>query len=216
MSLGDFLREYMKESKVTMREIAKRAELSPQTISNLVKVKNKYGEQIRPDMETFRKLAKATGFTAAELMAIDNMDYEAETDDIIDFPIIGDIAAGYNGEATENFTGDEIQIPKAWLKGRPRGDYFTLKVKGDSMYPLYQDGDIILVKRQTTLNHSGQIGVVMFEDTSATLKKVEYVYGEDWMRLIPINPAFPPIVVRDEALEHCRVLGYPVNMIRDI
>lgn len=138
------------------------------------------------------------------------------TDDVVTYEIIGDIAAGYEGRAEEEYTGIEISIPKEWLKGRPKSDYFMLRVKGDSMYPTYQEGDIILVKRQITLDHSGQIGVVMFEDTNATLKKVEYVYGEDWMRLIPINPQYPPIMVENEALEHCRVLGYPVKLIREI
>lgn len=140
----------------------------------------------------------------------------ADKDDVVEFSIIGDIAAGYTGEAVEEYTGLEIGVPKEWLRGRPKSDYFMLKVKGDSMYPTYQDGDVILVKRQITLDHSGQVGVVMFEDTSATLKKVEYVMGEDWMKLIPINPQYPPIMVENEALEHCRVLGYPVKLIRDI
>lgn len=138
------------------------------------------------------------------------------TDDIVVFEVIGDIAAGYQGRAEEIRSGIEIAIPREWLHGRPVSDYFVLKVKGDSMFPAYQDGDFILVKRQVTLDHSGQIGVVMFEDTSATLKKVEYVYGEDWMRLVPINPQYPPILVEGEALEHCRVLGYPVKLIRDV
>lgn len=138
------------------------------------------------------------------------------TDDIVTYEVLGNIAAGYEGEAVEESSGIEISLPREWLRGRPKSDYFMLRVKGDSMYPTYQEGDIILVKRQDTLDHSGQIGVVMFEDTSATLKKVEYVYGEDWMRLIPINPQYPPIMVRDEALEHCRVLGYPIKLIREI
>jgi SOS-response transcriptional repressor LexA len=66
------------------------------------------------------------------------------------------------------------------------------------------------------MNHSGQIGVVVYDDDKATLKRVEYVMGEDWMKLSPINPQFPPVIVRDEALEHCRVLGIPKLVIRKI
>lgn len=138
------------------------------------------------------------------------------TDDIVTFEVIGDIAAGYKGEAVEEYTGIEIAIPREWLRGRPKSDYFMLKVKGDSMYPAYQEGDYILVKRQITLDHSGQIGIVMFDDDRATIKRVEYVNGEDWMKLIPINPNYPPIMVENESLEHCRVLGYPVKLIREI
>ena len=66
------------------------------------------------------------------------------------------------------------------------------------------------------MNHSGQIGVVIYDDDKATLKRIEYVFGEDWMKLIPLNPQFPPIMIRNEALEHCRVLGIPKMLIRDI
>ena len=138
------------------------------------------------------------------------------TEDIVNFPLIGEIAAGYECEAVEEYTGVEVAIPREWLRGRRASDFFLLKVHGDSMYPMYQEGDIILVRRQSTLNHSGQIGVIIYDDNKASLKKVEYVYGEDWLRLVPINPLYPPIMVQNEALEHCRVLGYPVKLIREI
>ena len=84
------------------------------------------------------------------------------------------------------------------------------------MYPQFQDGDLVLVLKQSTMSYSGQIGVVVYDDNKATLKKVEYVMGEDWMRLVPINPAYPPVMVIDERLEHCRVLGIAKKVIRDI
>ena len=84
------------------------------------------------------------------------------------------------------------------------------------MYPTYQDGDLVLVLRQTTFNYSGQIGVVMYDDNMGTLKKVEYVMGEDWMRLVSINPSYPPRMITDERLEHCRVLGIAKMVIREI
>ena len=84
------------------------------------------------------------------------------------------------------------------------------------MYPDYQDGDKVLVLKQSTLNYSGQVGVVIYNDDMGTLKRVEYKMGEDWMKLIPINPTFPPIKITNEELEHCRVLGIPKLLIREI
>ena len=84
------------------------------------------------------------------------------------------------------------------------------------MYPTYQDGDLVLVLKQSTMDHSGQIGVVIYDDDKATLKRIEYVMGENWMRLIPINTQYPPVTIRDERLEHCRVLGIPKKLIRNI
>lgn len=138
------------------------------------------------------------------------------TDDVISFPILGEVAAGYDRFAVQDWEGERVDLPAAWLHGLPRDNYFVLRVTGDSMYPLYHDGDIVLVKKQTTLNRSGEVGVIVYDDDCASLKKVEYVPGEDWMKLIPLNPNFPPVTIKDEALEHCRVLGVPVKLVRDI
>ncbi len=138
------------------------------------------------------------------------------TDDVISFPVLGEVAAGYDHIAAQDWEGERVDLPAAWLHGLPRDNYFVLRVTGDSMYPLYHDGDIVLVKKQTTLNRSGEIGVIVYDDECASLKKVEYVPGEDWMKLIPLNPNFPPVTIKDEALEHCCVLGVPVKLLRDI
>ena len=83
------------------------------------------------------------------------------------------------------------------------------------MYPLYHENDKVLILRQSSLNYSGQIGAVVYDDC-ATLKKVEYKAGEDWLRLIAVNPAHPPRKIENEELEKCVVLGVPKLLIRDI
>ncbi len=133
------------------------------------------------------------------------------TEETVAIPVIGEIAAGYTMDVREEYD-ETIEIPVSWLHGRPKTDYFIVRVSGDSMCPDYQDGDLVLVLRQITMNHSGQIGAVIFDDTHVTLKRIEYVMGEDWMRLVPINTQFPPIMVTGERLEHCHVLG-PVKMV---
>lgn len=138
------------------------------------------------------------------------------TSDTVTFPVIGSIAAGYNEIAVENWSGETVEIPLAYLKGRKKEEYFVLSVKGDSMYPLYMDGDKVLILRQSTLNHSGEIGAVLYEGENATLKKVEYVDGEDWMRLVPVNPEYKPKLIENSDLEQCRVLGIPRLLIREI
>lgn len=138
------------------------------------------------------------------------------TDNFITFPVIGEVAAGYDHIAMEDWEGDTIDVPASYLHGRSPKEYFVLKVIGDSMYPLYMDGDKVLVLRQETLNHSGQIGVLLYNSEQATLKKVEYAMGEDWLRMVPINPNYPPIRIEGADLEQCRVLGIPRLLVREI
>ena len=56
----------------------------------------------------------------------------------------------------------------------------------------------------------------LYDSELGTLKKVEYNQGEDRMRFVAINPAYPLKTIKNEALELCRVLGIPKLMIREI
>lgn len=140
----------------------------------------------------------------------------AVTDDVVTFYPIGTVAAGYGEIAYEDYGNDPVDIPRHYLGGRPQSDYFVLTVHGSSMYPGFLDGDKVLVLKQATLNKSGDIGVILYDGDSATLKKVEYADGEDWMTLIPTNPEYPPKTITGADLEQCRVLGIPRLLIREI
>lgn len=173
--------------------------------------------------DVLKKISKVFGVSVDFL--IDNSDYvygninlntPQITTDTVTLPVIGSIAAGYDEIAVENWSGETVEIPLSYLKGRKEEEYFVLSVKGDSMYPLYMDGDKVLILRQSTLNHSGEIGAVLYEGENATLKKVEYVDGEDWMRLVPVNPEYKPKLIENSDLEQCRVLGIPRLLIREI
>ena len=83
------------------------------------------------------------------------------------------------------------------------------------MYPLYHEGDKVLILKQSTLNHSGDIGAIVYNDELVTIKKVEYAPGENWMRLIPINPEYKPQQIEGEDLAHCAVIGIPKLLIRE-
>lgn len=138
------------------------------------------------------------------------------TDNVVTFPVLGTIAVGYDEMALEDWSGDTVEIPVSYLKGRPQSDFFVLSVHGNSMYPLYHDGDKVLILKQSSLDNSGQIGAIIYDDECATLKKIEFVQGEDWLRMIPINPEFVPKTITGVDLEHCRVIGVPKFLIREI
>ncbi len=136
--------------------------------------------------------------------------------DIVSIPVIGEIAAGFGAIANEDWSTEAIEVPRGFLKGRSQDDFFFLKVHGDSMFPSYQDGDMVLILKQSTMNYSGQVGAVLYEDENATLKRIEYIEGEEWMRLVPINPNFAPQKIDGERLEHCHIIGVPKLVIRSI
>lgn len=165
---------------------------------------------------TIKRLADF--FEVSPVMFIDsnNLPQPEIAEEYVEFPVIGEVAAGYESIAVEDWTGDKVKIPTDYLIGHDKDDFFVLRVKGDSMYPQYHEGDKVLVLKQSTLNYSGQIGVAVYGDENATLKKIEYAQGEDWLKLVPINPNHPTVRIENESLEHCRVLGIPKLLIREI
>ncbi len=138
------------------------------------------------------------------------------TSDVVRFPVIGTVAAGYDELALEDWSGETVCVPREYLRGHGKEEFFVLSVHGDSMYPLYINGDKVLILKQSTLNRSGEIGAILYNGDIATLKKVEYVEGEDWLKLIPINPEYPPKTIEGSDLEQCHILGVPRLLIRSI
>lgn len=203
------LKKLRKAKDMTQKELGTLCDISESMVSNLESGKKS------PSFETLLKLAEALDCSVADILGEERKAPEI-TADFVSFPVMGEVAAGYDHYAVQDWTEGNIDIPASWLHGRPREDFFVLRVCGQSMFPTYQDGDIVLVLKQSTMDHSGQIGVVIYDDDKATLKRVEYVMGEDWMKLSPINPQFPPIMVTDERLEHCRVLGIPKMLVRKV
>lgn len=176
-----------------------------------------------PNSDVLKKISNIFGVSVDFL--IDNTNFQSGrmtllspeiTSDTVTFPVIGSIAAGYDEIAIEDWSGETVEIPITYLKGRKKEEFFVLSVHGDSMYPLYMNGDKVLILKQSSLNRSGDIGAILYDGDNATLKKVEYVSGEDWLRLIPINPEYQPKTIEGVDLEQCRVLGIPKLLIREI
>ena len=136
------------------------------------------------------------------------------TDDVVCFPVLGEVAAGFDHIAIADWEGATAEFPRSALRGRPAEDYLALRVCGDSMYPFYLDGDVVLVLRTPALEHDGQVALVRYDGENATLKKVEQL--PDGLRLIPLNPLYPPRTITGLDLEQCSILGIPRLLLRNV
>lgn len=219
MEINERIKQRRKELGLSAEYVAEKLKLSPATIYRYEsKDIKKFPTEV---LEPLSKVLHTTpeylmGWSKTKQSDSTNLISPDISKNTVTFPVIGEIAAGYDNIALEDWSGETVEIPFSYLKGRKREDYFVLSVKGNSMYPKYINGDKVLILKQSTLNRSGDIGAIMYEDELATLKKVEYVKGEDWLRLIPINPEYEPKTIQGEDLEHCRVIGIPKLLIREI
>ena len=78
-----------------------------------------------------KAFADALSVTVGDLMGIDSPDglsAPTTTDNVVSFPVIGDMAAGFEHIAAENWSGDTICVPESYLHGRPASDYIVLNV----------------------------------------------------------------------------------------
>ena len=221
----------MPEFKERLDEAMRIRDISAAELSRISKVNEGAISQYRAgkykaSQRSLDKLARALNVSIPWLMGADvpmtdeptapTLPSPTITEDTVTFPVITSVAAHYDGVSIdESTTGEKIEVPRAYLKGRKAEEFCAMRVRGDSMYPAFQNGDIVLVLRQSTMNHSGEIGVISYGDDEMTIKRINYVDGEDWLELVPLNPAYPPRRIEGVDLESCHVIGIPRVLIRE-
>lgn len=213
-SFAERLNEALERRNMTAAELARALNVADATISN-------YKKGIyAPKQRRTEEISKILNVSIPWLMGADvpmnplNLVSPNVTEDVVTFPVIGNIAAGYEEIAVEDWSGETIDVPRSFLKGRSKSDFFVLKVHGDSMYPTYHTDDKVLILRQTFIERSGDVGAVIYDGECATLKRIDIF--DDMVRLSPLNPSYPPKELTGTDLEHYRILGIPYLLVREI
>lgn len=209
MAFKDKLKEARLASGLTQQEVADRLGVNNTTYCGYETGKR------QPDVAKIKKLAAILRTSGDALLETATAQPATAGAALISFPVIASVKAGYEGQAMEEYTGSLESIPAEDLRGRSPEDFMVLRVNGNSMYPLLLDGDRILVERTTSVD-SGSLAVVLINGDEATVKRVRYKYGEDWLELLPQNPEFPPKRIEGPDLEECRVLGKVLKLIRTL
>jgi len=147
---------------------------------------NKYLAGIsKPRQEKITLLADALNVNEIWLMGYDiPMEFiPVKNIEKIKIPLLGKVKAGYDYLAQENIIGYESLDNVS-----DRENYYALQVTGNSMEPLFSDGDIAIVHKQDTFEN-GNTCIVLINGDEATVKKVEKT--EDGIKLIAMNPYYP-------------------------
>ena len=224
-SFPERLKEIMKEKGISARDLEGMTGISKSALYN-------YAKGIRfPKPITIEHIAAKLQVNPDWLKGLDvprtgepiKFDFPRRINQInkiggaVKYPILGDVAVGYDHVAIEDWDGATVSIPTEYLRGRKKEEYFVLRVKGDSMYPKYLNGDLVLVLRQNVVRRSGSTAVVLYDNEMATLKRVEYQQGETWIKLIPENSVqYAPLLIDGPDLETFKILGVPVFVLRDV
>lgn len=125
-------------------------------------------------------------------------------------PVLGTVKAGYNYLAQENIV-DYIAFK---VDGTDKENYYALNIVGDSMEPLFDNGDTVIVHKQDDFEN-GDNCVVLINGEEATVKKV--YKGNTGLELKAVNPYYPPKIFTKEEIKTLpvKVIGVVEKSIRN-
>lgn len=211
MKIGQRIKNRRKELNMSVEEVASKLGKHPATV-----YRYENGDIENMPTSVLEPIAKVLQTTPADLMGwekpniLDIFANYGSANNIIPLPtgkrvpIIGSIACGTPILAQENIEG--------YLSLNPdNAADFCLVCKGDSMLPRCQNGDLVLIRKQPTVEN-GEIAAVRIGD-EATLKKV-YRPAPDQLMLIAENSDFPPIVLTKDEINTVSIEGKAIGFIR--
>jgi len=125
-------------------------------------------------------------------------------------PVLGTVKAGYDYLAEENI----IDYISFQVDGADKENYYALNVIGDSMTPLFDNGDTVIVHKQDDFDN-GDNCVVLINGDEATIKKV--YRGNTGIELKAINPYYPPRIFTKEEIKDLpvKIIGVVEKSIRN-
>lgn len=173
----------MKENNIDRKKLSNDLKVKYTTLSDWINAKT------YPRIDKIELLADYFNVTKADLVE-DKERQVLETLPVKKIPVVSQISAGLPIYSEENLI-DYIYF--ATNKLNSDKEEFGLKVSGDSMDKIFQDGDIVVVEKDSIVEN-GQLGVVMINGYNGTVKRVRY--NDDQIILIPEsnNPSHYPQV----------------------
>ena len=197
--MAEFLNNNVKhlrtEKKISQQTLADAIGVDRSTISRI-----ENGE-IETTIENAIKIANKLNVSLNDLVSkdlrFDNAELIDVTSNIIKIPVYGTIKAGIPIESQADII-DYIDIPKEWTRGGKK--FYGLKLSGDSMFPKYNDKDIVIFEQnEDTELFNGKDVAVMINGTESTFKKI--LVNNQGIVLQPYNMAYDIMMFSKEQVD---------------
>lgn len=196
--VGRRLKEARERNKITLEEAGKKVDVHKSTV---LRWENGETEKIKlPILETLADYynvnpAWLAGFDVPMERYLNTYKTDKLGNPVTSIPILGTVKAGYDYLAQENWIGT-IDVETS-LVGNGE-EYFALKIKGDSMAPVFLENDIVIIKKQDNCENN-EFAVIIINGDEGTLKKVKKT--DSGIILQPLNPAYGPIMYTYEEVQ---------------
>ena len=218
MYIGEIIKSYRDNHKLSQRAFAKRTSRSASYINTLEKIYNpKTGKPYSVTTDVAIEIANAMNMSIDDLLRMISPDQEFNiseaTDDtlkkigaipltssrMVKIPVLGVVKAGYDYLSEVNYFGS-IEIESKLAES---GEMFALKVHGDSMSPVFVEDDIVIIRKQDDFE-SGDIVVAIVNGNEATIKKGKKT--ENSILLQPLNTNYEPLIFTKEEMKSIPVI----------
>ena len=209
MEINEILKNRRIELNLTQLDVAKAVGVSEATVSRW-----ESGNIANMKRSRIAALAQILQIKPGVIMGLEG-ENESKNENIstiekgIKIPVLGSVRAGIPLEAIEDIV-DYEEIPEVMARN---GEYFGLLVKGDSMSPVFIDGDTVIVRKQESAD-TGDSVIAMINGDEATIKRLKRT--EDGIILIPNNPQYLPMTYSNDQIKTLpvRILGKVVELRR--
>ena len=186
MNLYEKIKLLRKQKKISQEKLAALTGYSDR--SSIAKI-----EQGKVDLsETKIKIfANALGTTPAYLLGWE--DENITSTSALKIPVLGNVAAGIPISAVEDIL-DYEEVPVSW---QSQGEFFALRIKGDSMESDINNGDTVIVKQQSDAN-SGDTVIALVNGDDANCKRLQKL--DNGIMLVSNNSKYPPMYFSQEEI----------------
>lgn len=157
-------------------------------------------------LDKLEVLASALQTTPSYLMGWDEVKKEPKKKGV-KIPVLGRVAAGVPIEMIEDVL-DYEEITEDMAK---HGEYFALKIQGDSMTPRICNNDVVIVRQQDDAEN-GDIVIAAINGDDAVCKRLQKY--NDGIALISLNPQYDPIYLKKDEIDEkpVRIIGKVVEL----
>lgn len=217
------IKQLREEAGYTQQDLADKLKKAKSTIAMYE------NETRKPSLRVLKQLSNIFNCSVDYILGISNNrkkenTFSADNESIIEaimkmaeprmkrlLPVVGIVKAGYNYLADENiidYIDPAIDLPN-------KENYFGLIVRGDSMSPLFDEGDYLIVYKTDNEFENGKICIVLIDNEEATIKKV--VKTDTGIELHAFNPYYPVKRFTYEEMEKLpvKIVGVVVRQIRN-
>ena len=197
--LGKYLRQLRELKGLSLREVDRLSDISYTHLNMIENGKRNVTPALLRNLAQLYNVNYLDLYEKAGYIDLIEDEKNIKTDilgnPVVPIPLVGTVKAGYNYLAQENWIGT-VDVETS-LVGDGK-DYFALKVKGDSMAPVFIEDDIVIIKKQNDCENN-EFAVVIINGDEGTLKKIKKT--DNGIILQPLNPAYGPVMYTKEEME---------------